>query len=78
MVTFPPLLTEQLVLSVAACVLSRLAAELLADIFFFSPPVCLLSYQLRIECMLLCEETLSVLDMLKPKVKLVEEGCHCK
>lgn len=81
MVTFPPLVTEQLVLSVAACVLSCLAADLLADFFcffFLSPPVCLLSYQLRIECMLLCEETLSVLDMLKPKVKLVEEGCHCK
>uniref|UniRef100_A0A672JWY9 Inverted formin 2 n=1 Tax=Sinocyclocheilus grahami TaxID=75366 RepID=A0A672JWY9_SINGR len=27
-------------------------------------------YQLRIECMLLCEETLSVLDILKPKVEL--------
>ncbi|XP_067335913.1 inverted formin-2 isoform X2 [Channa argus] len=34
-------------------------------------------YQLRIECMLLCEETSSVLDMLKPKVKLVEEACNC-
>uniref|UniRef100_A0A7N9AR80 Inverted formin 2 n=1 Tax=Mastacembelus armatus TaxID=205130 RepID=A0A7N9AR80_9TELE len=33
-------------------------------------------YQLRIECMLLCEETSSVLDMLKPKVKLVEEACQ--
>lgn len=33
-------------------------------------------YQLRIECMLLCEETASVLDILKPKVKLVEEACH--
>lgn len=33
-------------------------------------------YQLRIECMLLCEETTSVLDMLKPKVKLVEEACQ--
>uniref|UniRef100_A0AAQ5XP54 Inverted formin, FH2 and WH2 domain containing n=1 Tax=Amphiprion ocellaris TaxID=80972 RepID=A0AAQ5XP54_AMPOC len=33
-------------------------------------------YQLRIECMLLCEETASVLEMLKPKVKLVEEACH--
>uniref|UniRef100_A0A8C4DA47 Inverted formin-2 n=1 Tax=Dicentrarchus labrax TaxID=13489 RepID=A0A8C4DA47_DICLA len=33
-------------------------------------------YQLRIECMLLCEETSSVLDMLKPKVKLVDEACH--
>lgn len=38
---------------------------------------CLPSYQLRIECMLLCEETSSVLDMLKPKVKLVEEACQC-
>ncbi|XP_051242281.1 inverted formin-2 isoform X2 [Dicentrarchus labrax] len=33
-------------------------------------------YQLRIECMLLCEETSSVLDMLKPKVKLVDEACQ--
>ncbi|XP_076017852.1 inverted formin-2-like isoform X3 [Genypterus blacodes] len=33
-------------------------------------------YQLRIECMLLCEETSCVLDMLKPKAKLVEEACH--
>ncbi len=28
--------------------------------------------------MLLCEETASVLEMLKPKVKLVEEACECK
>uniref|UniRef100_A0A8P4GP33 Inverted formin-2 n=1 Tax=Dicentrarchus labrax TaxID=13489 RepID=A0A8P4GP33_DICLA len=35
-------------------------------------------YQLRIECMLLCEETSSVLDMLKPKVKLVDEACHLR
>ncbi|XP_028284108.1 inverted formin-2-like [Parambassis ranga] len=33
-------------------------------------------YQLRIECMMLCEETALVLDMLKPKVKLVEEACQ--
>ncbi|XP_075344094.1 inverted formin-2-like isoform X2 [Odontesthes bonariensis] len=33
-------------------------------------------YQLRIECMLLCEETASVLEMLRPKVKLVEEACQ--
>uniref|UniRef100_UPI003AAB4E7D inverted formin-2-like n=1 Tax=Centroberyx gerrardi TaxID=166262 RepID=UPI003AAB4E7D len=33
-------------------------------------------YQLRIECMLLCEETASVLDMLKPKAELVEEACQ--
>lgn len=58
----------------------------LCPIFFFSfttpyllcPLARLCSYQLRIECMLLCEETSSVLDMLKPKVKLVEEACQCK
>ncbi|XP_073682835.1 inverted formin-2-like isoform X1 [Garra rufa] len=33
-------------------------------------------YQLRIECMLLCEETLSVLDILKPKVELMETACE--
>ncbi|XP_059411500.1 inverted formin-2-like isoform X2 [Carassius carassius] len=33
-------------------------------------------YQLRIECMLLCEEALSVLDILKPKVELVETACE--
>ncbi|XP_020485642.3 inverted formin-2 isoform X2 [Labrus bergylta] len=40
---------------------------------------CLLTvpcYQLRIDCMLLCEETSSVLEMLKPRVKLVEEACQ--
>ncbi|XP_029531181.1 inverted formin-2-like isoform X2 [Oncorhynchus nerka] len=34
-------------------------------------------YQLRIDCMLLCEETASVLDMLKPKAEVVESACHC-
>ncbi|XP_066529545.1 inverted formin-2 isoform X3 [Hoplias malabaricus] len=33
-------------------------------------------YQLRIECMLLCEETASVLEMLKPKAALVEAACE--
>ncbi|KAJ8290405.1 hypothetical protein GJAV_G00012390 [Gymnothorax javanicus] len=33
-------------------------------------------YQLRIECMLLCEEAASVLEMLKPKAALVEEACQ--
>lgn len=33
-------------------------------------------YQLRIDCMLLCEETSSVLEMLKPKVILLEEACQ--
>ncbi|XP_068607901.1 inverted formin-2 [Brachionichthys hirsutus] len=33
-------------------------------------------YRLRIDCMLLCEETLSVLDMIKPKIKTVEEACE--
>ncbi|XP_036818334.1 inverted formin-2 isoform X4 [Oncorhynchus mykiss] len=34
-------------------------------------------YQLRIDCMLLCEETASVLDMLKPKAEVVESACQC-
>ncbi|XP_053538844.1 inverted formin-2 isoform X4 [Ictalurus punctatus] len=33
-------------------------------------------YQLRIDCMLLCEETASVLEILKPKAQLVEEACE--
>ncbi|XP_052385846.1 inverted formin-2 isoform X2 [Carassius gibelio] len=33
-------------------------------------------YQLRIECMLLCEEAMSVLEILKPKVELVETACE--
>ncbi|XP_067097783.1 inverted formin-2-like isoform X1 [Osmerus mordax] len=33
-------------------------------------------YPLRIECMLLCEETMSVLEMLKPKAKLMYEACE--
>ncbi|KAK3538051.1 hypothetical protein QTP70_027405 [Hemibagrus guttatus] len=32
-------------------------------------------YQLRIECMLLCEETASVLEILKPKAQLVNNAC---
>ncbi|KAJ8356318.1 hypothetical protein SKAU_G00191120 [Synaphobranchus kaupii] len=32
-------------------------------------------YSLRIECMLLCEETASVLEMLRPKVDLVAQAC---
>ncbi|MCI4382842.1 hypothetical protein PGIGA_G00019360 [Pangasianodon gigas] len=32
-------------------------------------------YQLRIDCMLLCEETASVLEILKPKAQLVKEAC---
>ncbi|CAB1335125.1 unnamed protein product, partial [Coregonus sp. 'balchen'] len=34
-------------------------------------------YQLRIDCMLLCEETASILDMLKPKAEVVEAACQC-
>lgn len=73
-----------LVLGICVCVchtwlLTNLADFIPSSIYLFIFfPVCLLSYQLRIECMLLCEETLSVLEMLKPKVKLVEEACHCK
>ncbi|XP_078518424.1 inverted formin-2-like [Lissotriton helveticus] len=33
------------------------------------------SYQLRIECMLLCEETTILLEMLQPKAKLVSTAC---
>lgn len=43
---------------------------------FYTSLLTVSCYQLRIECMLLCEETASVLDILKPKVKLVEEACH--
>ncbi|MCJ8737055.1 hypothetical protein PDJAM_G00019390 [Pangasius djambal] len=32
-------------------------------------------YRLRIDCMLLCEETASVLEILKPKAHLVKEAC---
>ncbi|XP_019725778.1 inverted formin-2 isoform X4 [Hippocampus comes] len=42
---------------------------------FFTLLLTVECYQLRIECMLLCEETTSVLDMLQPKVKLLEEAC---
>ncbi|XP_069063412.1 inverted formin-2 isoform X1 [Pleurodeles waltl] len=33
------------------------------------------SYQLRIECMLLCEETAILLEMLQPKAQLVSTAC---
>ncbi|KAF4083879.1 hypothetical protein AMELA_G00122420 [Ameiurus melas] len=33
-------------------------------------------YQLKIDCMLLCEETASVLEILRPKARLVEEACE--
>ncbi|XP_059579266.1 inverted formin-2 isoform X2 [Alligator mississippiensis] len=34
------------------------------------------SYQLRIECMLLCEETTVMLDMLQPKADTIEKACE--
>ncbi|XP_069008108.1 inverted formin-2 isoform X2 [Embiotoca jacksoni] len=43
---------------------------------FYTSLLTVPGYQLRIECMLLCEETSSVLEMLRPKVKLVEEACQ--
>lgn len=43
---------------------------------FYTSLLTVSCYQLRIECMLLCEETASVLDILRPKVQLVEEACH--
>ncbi|XP_029903596.1 inverted formin-2-like isoform X2 [Myripristis murdjan] len=33
-------------------------------------------YSLRIECMLLCEESSCVLEMVKPKAELMEQGCQ--
>ncbi|MEE6493857.1 hypothetical protein FKM82_016955 [Ascaphus truei] len=33
------------------------------------------SYQLRIECMLICEETALILDILSPKAKIVNTAC---
>ncbi|XP_038601896.1 inverted formin-2-like [Tachyglossus aculeatus] len=34
-------------------------------------------YQLRTECMLLCEETLIVLDMIRPKAEIIRKACQC-
>lgn len=40
-------------------------------------PVCAIpSYQLRIECMLLCEGAAAVLDMVRPKAQLVLAACE--
>lgn len=35
-----------------------------------------LSYQLRIECMLTCEETTVVLDMIQPKAEAIRRACE--
>ncbi|XP_037994497.1 inverted formin-2 isoform X3 [Motacilla alba alba] len=34
------------------------------------------SYQLRIECMLICEETAVVLDMIQPKAEAIRRACE--
>ncbi|XP_062484068.1 inverted formin-2-like [Pezoporus occidentalis] len=34
------------------------------------------SYQLRIECMLICEETIVVLDMIQPKAEAIRRACE--
>ncbi|XP_068803338.1 inverted formin-2 isoform X3 [Struthio camelus] len=34
------------------------------------------SYQLRIECMLICEETNVVLDMIQPKAEVIRRACE--
>ncbi|XP_036604802.1 inverted formin-2 isoform X2 [Trichosurus vulpecula] len=34
------------------------------------------SYQLRIECMLLCEETVIMLDMIRPKAEVIRRACE--
>ncbi|XP_059377125.1 inverted formin-2-like [Carassius carassius] len=44
--------------------------------YFYLSLLAVPCYQLRIECMLLCEETLSVLEILKPKVELLETACE--
>ncbi|XP_054017747.1 inverted formin-2-like [Dryobates pubescens] len=38
--------------------------------------VSVLSYQLRIECMLICEETTVVLDMIQPKAEAIRRACE--
>lgn len=40
--------------------------------------LCAPSYQLRVECMLLCEGTDVVLDMVQPKAQLVLAACESK
>jgi len=36
------------------------------------------SYQLCIECMLICEETAVVLDMIQPKAEAIRRACEGK
>jgi len=40
--------------------------------------ISILSYQLRIECMLICEETTVVLDMIQPKAEAIRKACEGK
>lgn len=40
--------------------------------------ISVLSYQLRIECMLICEETTVVLDMIQPKAEAIRRACEGK
>ncbi|XP_057199363.1 inverted formin-2 isoform X3 [Triplophysa rosa] len=44
---------------------------------FYLSLLALPCYQLRIECMLLCEEVLSTLDILTPKTQLLGSACDC-
>lgn len=41
-----------------------------------NPLLCHTSYQLRVECMMLCEGTAIVLDMVRPKAQLVLTACE--
>lgn len=41
-----------------------------------NPLLCHTSYQLRVECMMLCEGTAIVLDMVLPKAQLVLTACE--
>lgn len=40
------------------------------------PLLCCTSYQMRVECMMLCEGTAIVLDMVRPKAQLVLTACE--
>lgn len=46
--------------------------------FFFFPLLISFSYQLRIECMLICEETQILLQCLWPKAQAIRTACESK
>ncbi|KAJ7989072.1 hypothetical protein DPEC_G00315750 [Dallia pectoralis] len=44
---------------------------------FYTSLLAVPCYQLRIDCMLLCEETACILDMIRPKAEVVVAACVC-